>query len=132
VKTSGATGLHIFVPILRQLDYSVIRAAANTIMMELLSRRPKDVTMEWDTKKRTGKVFLDANQNARHKNLAVAYSPRAKPGAPVSMPLRWDELGKIRAADFNMDTAPERVSVRGDAWAKIYDAKQDLHELLGL
>jgi bifunctional non-homologous end joining protein LigD len=101
-------------------------------MMELLSRRPKDVTMEWDTKKRTGKVFLDANQNARHKNLAVAYSPRAKPGAPVSMPLRWDELGKIRAADFNLDTAPERVSKRGDAWAKIYDAKQDLHELLGL
>ena len=132
VKTSGATGLHIFVPILRQFDYSVIRAAANTICMELLSRRPKDVTMEWDTKKRTGKVFLDANQNARHKNLAAAYSPRAKPGAPVSMPLRWDEVGKVRASDFTLDTVPALTAERGDGWAKIYDAKQDLHKLLGL
>ena len=101
-------------------------------MMELLSRRPKDVTMEWDTKKRTGKVFLDANQNARHKNLAVAYSPRAKPGAPVSMPLRWDQVGKVKAADFTMDTVPELLAANGDAWAKIYQSKQDLHELLGL
>jgi len=132
VKTSGATGLHIFVPILRQFDYSVIRAAANTICMELLSRRPKDVTMEWDTKKRTGKVFLDANQNARHKNLAAAYSPRAKPGAPVSMPLRWDEVGKVKASDFTLDTVPALTAERGDGWAKIYDAKQDLHKLLGL
>ena len=132
IKTSGATGLHIYVPILRQLDYSVIRAAANTVCMELLSRRPKDVTMEWDTKKRTGKVFLDANQNARHKNLAVAYSPRAKPGAPVSMPLRWDQIGVARAAEFTLDTVPPLVGERGDAWAKILESKQDLHKILGL
>jgi len=132
IKTSGATGLHIFVPIVRNLDYSVVRAAANTVCMELLSRRPNDVTMEWDTRKRTGKVFLDANQNARHKNLAVAYSPRAKPGAPVSMPLRWDQLGKVKAADFTIDTVPELVAGRGDPWQHIYAAKQDLHEILGL
>ena len=132
VKTSGATGLHIYVPIVRNLQYSVIRAAANTVCMEILSRRGKDVTMEWDTKKRTGKVFLDANQNARHKNLAVAYSPRAKPGAPVSMPLRWDEVGKVKAADFTLDTVPALVAERGDAWARIFEAKQDLHKILGL
>ena len=132
VKTSGATGLHIFVPVLRQLDYSVIRAVANTICMELLSRRPKDVTMEWETKKRTGKVFLDANQNARHKNLACAYSPRAKPGATVSMPLRWDEVSAVRATDFTLDTVPALVAERGDPWATIYNSKQDLHKLLGL
>jgi bifunctional non-homologous end joining protein LigD len=132
VKTSGATGLHIYVPIVRNLQYSVIRAAANTVCMEILSRRGKDVTMEWDTKKRTGKVFLDANQNARHKNLAVAYSPRAKPGAPVSMPLRWDEVGKVKAADFTLDSVPALVTERGDAWARIFEAKQDLHEILGL
>jgi bifunctional non-homologous end joining protein LigD len=132
IKTSGATGLHIYVPILRQLDYSVTRAAANTVCAALLAQRPRDVTMEWDTKKRTGKVFLDANQNARHKNLACAYSPRAKPGAPVSMPLRWDEVGKVKAADFTLDTVPELIARRGDAWAHILSAKQDLHELLGL
>jgi bifunctional non-homologous end joining protein LigD len=132
IKTSGATGLHIYVPVLRQLDYSVTRAAANTVCAALLAQRPRDVTMEWDTKKRTGKVFLDANQNARHKNLACAYSPRAKPGAPVSMPLRWDEVGKVKAADFTLDTVPELIARRGDAWAHILSAKQDLHELLGL
>lgn len=132
VKTSGATGLHIYVPIVRNLQYSVIRAAANTVCMEILSRRGKDVTMEWDTKKRTGRVFLDANQNARHKNLAVAYSPRAKPGAPVSTPLRWDEVGKVKAADFTLDTVPARIAKDGDAWARIFEAKQDLHEILGL
>ncbi len=132
VKTSGATGLHIYVPVLRQLDYSVIRAAANTVCASLLAQRPNDVTMEWDTRKRTGKVFLDANQNARHKNLAVAYSPRAKPGATVSMPLRWDEVGKVRTSDFTLDTVPQLVEQRGDPWAHILTAKQDLHKLLGL
>jgi bifunctional non-homologous end joining protein LigD len=132
IKTSGATGLHIFVPIIRNLDYSVVRAAANTVCMELLSRRPKDVTMEWDTKKRTGKVFLDANQNARHKNLAVAYSPRAKAGAPVSFPLRWEQLGNVKSADFTIDNVPGLVGERGDPWQHIFEAKQDLHEILGL
>ncbi len=132
VKTSGATGLHIFVPVLRQLDYSVIRAAANTVCAALLARRPNDVTMEWDTRKRTGKVFLDANQNARHKNLAVAYSPRAKPGAPVSMPLRWDEVGHVTASDFTIDTVPRLLVERRDAWKHMLGAKQDLHALLGL
>jgi DNA primase len=88
--------------------------------------------MEWDTKKRTGKVFLDANQNARHKNLAVALSPRAKPGATVSMPLRWDELGKVKATDFTIDSVPALIEANGDAWASIYEAKQNLHEILGL
>jgi len=132
VKTSGATGLHIYVPILRQLDYSVIRAAANTVCAALLARRSKDVTMEWATEKRTGKVFLDANQNARHKNLAVAYSPRAKAGAPVSMPLRWDEVGKVKAADFSIANVPALVAERGDAWARILEVKQDLQKVLGL
>jgi bifunctional non-homologous end joining protein LigD len=132
VKTSGATGLHIYVPIIRNLDYSVVRAAANTVCMELLSRRPKEVTMEWATERRTGKVFLDANQNARHKNLAVAYSPRAKPGWPVSYPLPWDEVGKVHAPHFTLDNVPDLVAKDGDAWAHIYNAKQDLHKILGL
>ena len=77
-------------------------------------------------------MFLDANQNARHKNLACAYSPRAKPGGPVSMPLRWDEVGRVRASDFTLETAPALVAERGDAWAHILSAKQDLHKILGL
>lgn len=132
IKTSGATGLHIYVPLVRQFDFSIVRAAANTICLELLSRRPKDVTMEWSTGRRTGKVFLDANQNARHKNLAVAYSPRAKPGAPVSMPLPWPEVAASSPLQFTVDTVPGMLRQQGDAWQGIFDAKQDLHALLGL
>ena len=110
IKTSGATGLHIYVPVVRQLDYATIRAAANMICLELLRRRPKEVTMEWATDRRGGKIFLDANQNARHKNLAVAYSPRAKPGATVSTPLRWDEVGRRSPSEFNLRTVPDRLA----------------------
>lgn len=87
--------------------------------------------MEWATDRRGGKVFLDANQNARHKNLAVAYSPRAKPGATVSTPLRWDEVGRRSPSEFTLATMGERLAL-GDPWADIYDAKQDLQSLLGL
>ncbi len=132
IKTSGATGLHIYVPLVRQFDFSIVRAAANTICLELLSRRPKDVTMEWSTGRRLGKVFLDANQNARHKNLAVAYSPRAKPGAPVSMPLRWTEVAASSPLQFTVETVPGMLRKQGDVWQGILDAKQDLHALLGL
>lgn len=132
IKTSGATGLHIYVPLVRQFDFSIVRAAANTICLELLSRRPKDVTMEWSTTRRTGKVFLDANQNARHKNLAVAYSPRAKPGAPVSTPLRWPDVASSSPRQFTIETVAGLLRQHGDAWQGIFTAKQDLHALLGL
>jgi bifunctional non-homologous end joining protein LigD len=130
VKTSGATGLHVYVPVLRQFDYSVIRAAANTICAELAAGMPKKVTLEWATEKRTGKVFLDANQNARHKSLAAPYSPRAKPGGPVSLPLRWPELGKAYPWDISL-IEPSFLR-RGDPWARILDAKHDLRAVLGV
>ena len=130
VKTSGATGLHVYVPIVRNLDYDSVRACASTIFAELASRRPKDVTMDWRTAKRAGKVFLDANQNARHKSLAAPYSPRAKPGGPVSLPYAWADLH---------DAYPGETSLldpwwagRADPWGGILGAKHDLHELLGL
>ncbi|MGH2633855.1 MAG: DNA ligase D, partial [Tepidiformaceae bacterium] len=130
VKTSGATGVHIYVPVERQFDYSVIRAAANTVCAELASQRPKQVTLEWATEKRTGKVFLDANQNARHKSLAAPYSPRAKPGGPVSLPQRWAELGKIYPGDLSLlDPA---WATHADPWAAILASKHNLAAILAL
>jgi bifunctional non-homologous end joining protein LigD len=131
VKTSGATGLHIYVPVLRQYDYETIRGVAATIGGFILAAHPQQVTMEWASEKRRGKVFFDANQNARIKNLACAYSPRAKPGGPVSMPLRWTELDKIYPTDFHLLNAHERVEEYGDLWAHLLDAKHDLEALLG-
>ena len=130
VKTSGATGVHVYVPVLRQLDYSAIRAAAATIFAELAGRKPRDVTLEWMADRRTGKVFLDANQNARQKSLAAPYSPRAKSGAPVSLPQRWAELGKTYPGDVSI--LDPYWTTRPDPWANILAGKNDLERLLGL
>jgi len=86
--------------------------------------------MEWSIPKRAGKIFFDANQNARVKSLASAYSPRAKPGAPVSMPLRWDELDEVYPTDFTILTAPDRIAEVGDLWADILGAKHDIAALI--
>ena len=132
VKTSGRTGLHIYVPINRQLDYRAVRSAAETIARYVLSQHPREVTVDWAVEKRTGKIFIDYNQNVRGKTLASAYSPRAAPGATVSVPLRWDELGKISPVDFDIRSVPRRLVEIGDLWAKILNAKRDLKNLLKL
>ena len=132
IKTSGRTGLHIYVPINRQLDYRSVRSAAETIARFVLRQHPREVTVEWAVEKRTGKIFIDYNQNVRGKTLASAYSPRAAPGATVSLPLRWDELGKISPTSFDIHSVPRRLAETGDLWAKILDAKRDLKNLLKL
>ena len=130
VKTSGKTGLHIYVPIVRQYDYRAVRKVCETIGGFLLRQRPRDVTMEWSVDKRTGKIFFDHNQNSRGKNMASIYSLRPLPGAPVSTPVRWDELERVYPTDFTIDTVPERVDAMGDLWADILQSKQDLQRLL--
>ncbi len=129
VKTTGRTGLHVYVPILRQLDYGEARAACATIGKYLVRAHPSKVTMEWTVDKRTGKVFFDHNQNARGKTLASLYSPRPSPQAAVSMPLRWDELGDVYPTDFTILTAPDRMAEVGDLWSGILDAKHDIDAL---
>ena len=130
VKTSGATGLHIYVPIVRQFDYPTVRSVADTFGGFLQRAQPRTVTLEWSIEKRTGKIFLDVNQNARIKNLAASFSPRPKPGAPVSMPLRWDELDDVYPTDFTLLTALDRIAAAGDPWADILSHKHDLAALL--
>jgi bifunctional non-homologous end joining protein LigD len=130
VKTSGKTGLHIFVPILRQFDFDTVRKLSEQICRYVLAQHPHETTMEWSQDKRTGKVFLDHNQNTRGKTLATPYSPRALPGAPVSMPIRWTELDTVRPMDFTLSTAPDRLAQAGDIWSDILDHKADLNTIL--
>jgi DNA primase len=92
VKTSGKTGLHVFVPIRRTIDFDAARHVSELVGRHLMRAHPKDITLDWSVPKRTGKIFMDYNMNVRGKTLNVAYSPRGEPGAPVSMPLTWDEL----------------------------------------
>ena len=130
LKTSGKTGLHVYVPVRREHPYPVTRKVTELIERFLMEQRPLDVTMEWAVSKREGKIFLDHNQNVRGKNMASVYSLRPLPGAPVSTPLRWDELDGVYPADFTIDVVPERVERLGDLWADIHDAKHDLRRLV--
>jgi bifunctional non-homologous end joining protein LigD len=130
VKTSGKTGLHIYIPILRNLDYKAVRSAAETIGRFVLQGHPEDITMEWSVEKRKGKVFVDYNQNVRGKTLAAAYSPRPAPEATVSTPLRWNELGKVYPTEFTIVTLPERLKKTGDLWADILSDKRDIKKLV--
>src|SRR5207247_4754060 len=116
VKTSGKTGLHVFVPIERTLDFDAARQVSEMVGRHLLRLHPKDITMEWSVQKRTGKIFIDYNMNVRGKTLNVAYSPRGVPGAPVSMPLTWEELEKAHPLDFTLTNAAERLARTGDRW----------------
>ena len=130
IKTSGKTGLHVYLPVLRRHDYDEIRAATQTVGRFLVQQNPKDVTLEWDTTKRKGKVFFDANQNTRGKTLAAQYSPRPTPWAGVSTPIAWSELAKLDPTSLNLLTLPSRIARQGDLWQDILNHKSDLSALL--
>lgn len=130
VKTSGMTGLHIYVPVRRELEFHAVRQAAKTICQFLLKRHSKSVTTDWAVEKRAGKVFLDYNQNTRGKTLASVYSPRPSSPAMVSTPLAWDELGRVYPTDFTIKNVPARLAKIGDLWGNILDSKKDLKRLL--
>jgi len=126
VKTSGKTGLHIFVPVRRTLDFDAARAVAELVGRHLVRKHPRDITVEWSVPKRTGKIFIDYNMNVRGKTLNVAYSPRGAPGAPVSMPLTWEELAQAHPLDFRLSNAAERLAQTGDRWRDALTRKQNL------
>jgi bifunctional non-homologous end joining protein LigD len=130
VKTSGKTGLHIFVPIKRTLDFDAARHVSEMVGRHLMRRHPRDITLEWSVPKRTGKIFMDYNMNVRGKTLNVAYSPRGAPGAPVSMPLTWEELAKAHPLDFRITNAAERLARTGDRWKDALTRKLSLEKAL--
>lgn len=130
IKTSGRTGLHIYVPIIRTIDYPTVRMLADIIGKQVMKQHPEDVTMDWAIVKRTGKVFFDHNMNARSKTLGSIYSPRIAPEATISTPIEWSELGHVYPHDFTMRSVPERLKEKGDLWADILDHKNDLEKLL--
>ncbi len=126
VKTSGKTGLHVFVPIERTVTFDEARRICETVGRHVMREHPKDITMEWAIEKRTGKIFIDYNMNVRGKTLNVAYSPRGVPGAPVSMPLTWEELEAAEPTDFTINNVPARLEKNRDRWHDVLESKQSL------
>jgi bifunctional non-homologous end joining protein LigD len=126
VKTSGADGIHVLVPITRRASYRDTYEFAERVSRGLEAENPGLVTTEWLKRKRRG-VLVDHRQNGHGKTIASAYSVRPKPGAPVSTPLRWEELGeKVRPRDFGMRQALERVEEHGDLFEPVLRGGQTL------
>jgi bifunctional non-homologous end joining protein LigD len=130
VKTSGADGIHILVPIARRSTFEDTYEFAERLSRQLEAAHPGEVTTEWLKKKRSG-VLVDHRQNGWGKTIASVYSVRPKPGAPVSTPLRWDELTEqIMPRDFSMQVALDRVAKHGDLFEAVLRARQSLSRAL--
>lgn len=131
-KTTGSRGIHIYARLLPEWDSYAVRFAVVALARELERRRPDLVTAAWWKEERGERVFIDFNQNAPHKTVFGAWSVRAYPEAPVSMPFRWDELELVSPRKWTIATAPDRLQDGGDPWAEMYDAPQSLAPLLEL
>ena len=130
-KTSGNRGVHVYVRIARGHTFEDVRHAAIGFGREL-ERRDAGVTTAWWKEERGERVFVDYNQNNRDRTIAGAWSPRARPGAPVSTPLTWEQLAEVTdPAELNLLTVPERLA-DGDPWAGMDDVEHDLAPLLHL
>jgi len=131
-KTSGAKGMHVYVPLRRRHDYGPVRAAGFRIAQLIEERIPDIATTEFAKAGRGGRLFLDAGRNAPGAHTVAVYSPRARPGASVSFPFPWDDLAKVRPENFTIRTVPKILEREGDRWAKLSPAPQTLpRELLG-
>ena len=132
LKTSGATGFHIFVPLEPQYSYEQVRTFAQIIGQLVSAELPNDTTMERSVSKRPkGRVLLDALQNARGKPLASVYSVRAHPGATVSTPLTPEELEHgINPDKWTIKTLGTRLEDVGDLWKDFWKNRQTLDAAL--
>ena len=131
-KTTGNRGLHVYVRLEPRWDSYEVRSAAVAAARELERRRPDILTAAWWKEERGERNFVDYNQNAPHKTVFGAWSVRARPGAQVSTPLRWDELDDVHPDELTVASVPGRLQRDGDPWAAIDDAPQSLEPLLAL
>ena len=129
-KTSGSNGMHVLVPVARRYTYDDTRRFAEIVARALARTHRGLVTTEWTKAKRRG-VLIDANQNGEGKTIASVYSVRPRQGAPVSTPLRWDEVGeRLDPTAFTMDAVLARVERYGDLFEGVLKTPQRLEPAL--
>ena len=127
-KTSGSSGLHIYMPLKPKNDYEQVAEFARMFATEVARRAPKIATVERTIAKRAAtQVYVDWMQNARGKSLASIFTARAKPKATVSMPLTWKQVSDgVKITDFTITNVPELLEKKGDPWEGFFDARQTL------
>ncbi len=130
IKTTGRRGLHVYVRLEPRWTSYEVRAAAVALARELARRRPDLITDAWWKEERGKRVFVDFNQNAPHKTVFGAWSVRARVGAQVSMPIRWDDIDDVSPNDLTIATVPRLVASDGDPWESIAEQPASLEPLL--
>ncbi|MGH8496788.1 MAG: DNA ligase D [Gammaproteobacteria bacterium] len=128
VRTSGGKGLHVVVPIAPRHDWEEVREFAKIFAQGIAATNPRSYVATMSKAKRGGKIFIDHFRNARGATSIANYSSRAKPGAPVAVPLRWDELAGLESSTaYDLDSLPKRLSgLKADPWAGFLKARQRL------
>jgi DNA ligase D len=125
-KTSGAKGVHMYVPIRRQAEFNVVRELAGRLGRRAEARAPEKATTDIAKAGRAGRVFVDTNRNAQGQHIVAPYSPRARPGATVSFPVDWKDLKGVHPEDFTIRTVPAIIQREGDRWRKLMPSPQSL------
>ena len=127
-KTTGGKGLHVVIPLAPKLGWDEVKAFAKWVADSLVAQRPEDFTANMAKKARQGRIYIDYLRNGRGATAVGAYSPRARPGAPVSTPLFWEEVERgVRPEGFTIETVPSRLAaLPTDPWADIGKTRQSL------
>jgi bifunctional non-homologous end joining protein LigD len=132
LRTSGGKGVHVVVPFTSQARWPRVAAFAREVVEALVAREPDKYTATMSKAKRGGKVFIDHFRNGRGATSVTSYSLRGRPGAPVAMPIGWDELGRTRGgADWTAERVLHRLETRAaDPWAGFFETgrRQTLDE----
>jgi len=133
-KTSGSTGIHIYIPMGAHYDFDQVKDFAHILMKQVNDRLPEITTLERSLQKRDNKkIYLDYLQNRTGQTLASAYSLRPKQGASVSMPLNWEELKPgLKPIDFNINNALDRIKEKGDLFKPVLGKGIDMMKALEL
>ncbi|MCB0493190.1 MAG: non-homologous end-joining DNA ligase [Cyclobacteriaceae bacterium] len=128
VKTTGGKGVHVCVPIEPKWDFSTVFETAQSIAKPYVESKPKVLTLHIKKDARKGKMLMDIYRIRQGQSIVSPYSLRGRIGAPVSMPLSWEELANVKSPlEFNIRTALEKVLERGDAWEGIDAYAVELH-----
>nr|WP_294934327.1 DNA ligase D [uncultured Flavobacterium sp.] len=130
-KTSGATGLHVYIPLGARYDYDSAKIFAELIAREVNTRLPETTSIIRTVKKRNQKIYIDFLQNRAGQTLAAPYSVRPKPGATISTPLEWEEVNnKLSPSQFTIKNVMKRFEKKGDLWQPVLGKGADLKKIL--
>jgi bifunctional non-homologous end joining protein LigD len=130
-KTSGATGLHVYIPLGAKYDYDTVKIFAQLIAQKVNEKLPKTTTLNRPLDQRKNRIYVDYLQNRQGQTLAAPYSARPKPGATVSTPLEWEEVNEnLSPSNFTIKNMLKRFEKKGDLWKPVLGKGIDIPKII--